>query len=348
MNRHVEGVNTVKETVRIELDGVANAAEAVVRRHALGGGAYARWGWENDRRDRGLGANAYGCADAVNILYTLNRFPTDADERAAMTAALQSHQDAETGLFIEKTAFPHHAFHTTAHCTAALEVLDARPLHPFRAFDPDLDIEAMKALLDGLEWETTKNSGHIGAGLYAALTITDSVNDDWKDAYFDWLDAECDEATGLWRRGHITDDVPLYQRMGDGFHFLFNYESAHRPYPYPERLIDSCLAMYNENRMPTNFGRRFHFTEIDWVFSLNRASRQTPHRFYEVKAALRDFAQGYADYLSGVDWLTCEGANDLHLLFGTLCCFAELQQALPGVIRTHRPLRLTLDRRAFI
>ena len=39
---------------------------------------------------------------------------------------------------------------------------------------------------------------------------------------------------------------------------------------------------------------------------------------------------------------------DLHLLFGMVCCLAELQQALPGTFRTQRPLRLVLDRRPFI
>ena len=36
------------------------------------------------------------------------------------------------------------------------------------------------------------------------------------------------------------------------------------------------------------------------------------------------------------------------LLFGYLCAFAELQQALPGSCVTDRPLKLVLDRRPFI
>ena len=33
------------------------------------------------------------------------------------------------------------------------------------------------------------------------------------------------------------------------------------------------------------------FSEIDWIYCLNRASRETPHRFYECKEALRDSNQ---------------------------------------------------------
>ena len=40
--------------------------------------------------------------------------------------------------------------------------------------------------------------------------------------------------------------------------------------------------------------------------------------------------------------------NDLHMLFGALCCLAELQQALPGRLGTGRPLKLVPDRRPFI
>ena len=44
----------------------------------------------------------------------------------------------------------------------------------------------------------------------------------------------------------------------------------------------------------------------------------------------------------------CWGLNDLHALFGALCCLADLQTALPGLIRTERPPKLVLDRRPFI
>jgi len=39
---------------------------------------------------------------------------------------------------------------------------------------------------------------------------------------------------------------------------------------------------------------------------------------------------------------------DISQAFGTMCCLAELQQAVPGALRTPRPLRLVLDRRPFI
>ena len=54
------------------------------------------------------------------------------------------------------------------------------------------------------------------------------------------------------------------------------------------------------------------------------------------------------EFLLSLDPRADDALNDLHLLFGTLCAMAELQQALPGFVRTRRPLKLVLDRRPFI
>ncbi|MBQ7651761.1 MAG: hypothetical protein IJS15_12430, partial [Victivallales bacterium] len=78
------------------------------------------------------------------------------------------------------------------------------------------------------------------------------------------------------------------------------------------------------------------------------SSRQTPHRFHEIRRALLDYAVKYFDWLTHLDWEHDASASDLHLLFGTLCCIAELQLALPGLLHSTVPLRLVLDRRPFI
>jgi len=45
---------------------------------------------------------------------------------------------------------------------------------------------------------------------------------------------------------------------------------------------------------------------------------------------------------------TDERMDDLHALFGAVCCVAELQRFLPGSVITEKPLKLVLDRRPFI
>ena len=56
----------------------------------------------------------------------------------------------------------------------------------------------------------------------------------------------------------------------------------------------------------------------------------------------------YLKYMYSIDYEHDEGFNDLHMLFGAVCCLCELQSALPGKLITTKPLRLVLDRRPFI
>jgi len=333
----------------IDLRRFIDHAEAVVTSHRMDqAGAYRRWLWP-DAEGRDLGLNPYGCADAANILYTIGRFPSDPAERASWIEVLRSLQDPGTGLFHEPT---HHPIHTTAHCVAALELFDARPKHALTGLHDLRDHATLRAFLSGLAWRTDPwRESHRGAGFFAALAITGEVDLAWQDAYFDWLWENTDPATGLFGgtdlpRVEHSGVATMIPHMAGTFHYLFNMEWARRPLRHPARLIDSCLEMLEEDRFP--LGRRISFAEIDWFFCVNRALRQSGHRRDECLAGIRRLGDLLAAFALPLDPNTDDGLNDLHLLFGHLCAWAELQQAVPGLVRTDRPLKLVLDRRPFI
>lgn len=329
----------------MNIDRLIEKIHRVVERHRIEEGVYSRWLWQNEKGDRELGANEYGCADAANILYTIGAFERDPQKRRCWVEALQAMQNPETGLFTEKT---HHTIHTTAHCLAALELFDAQPLYPLTGLMHLLDKEQLYDFLDRLNWEGKPwPQSHQGAGLYAAMVITRTCGLQWQKDYFNWLREHCDPEMGMSYRGRLGKDIPAHHMYG-WFHYLFNHEYARQPIPYADRLIDSCIDMYVNKTMDKSFGRMVGFMEIDWVFCMNRAARQTAHRFDEVKALLWDFAQSYIPWLDRLDAETDDGMNDLHMLFGAVCALAELQQALPGKIETTVPLKNVLDRRPFI
>lgn len=331
----------------MNIDPIVTKIRRCVRKHELGAGAYARYTRPNEEKGQTLAINPYGCADAANLLYTIGDFERDSQRRAESIAVMQKMQDHETGLFHEST---HHPIHTTAHVLAALELYDAGPLYPVYALEEYREIEKMRAFLEGLDWEGEPwGQSHRGAGLYAALRLTGRVDAAWQDAYFAWLRENCDARTGIGRKRE-ADCVELPRHLYGWFHYLFCHADAHRPFPYPEKLIDNCLDLYENHReqMGKGFGEMCSFREVDWVFSLNRALRQCPHRFDEGKAALRDFAKGFTAYLLRADEEADESLDDLHTLFGAACALAELQQALPGEMNSTVPLRLVLDRRPFI
>ena len=329
----------------MNIDHLIEKVRTTVASHKLEEGVYCRWLWQNKDGSRELGINEYGCADAANLLYTIGDFERDPSKRACWISALQGMQDPETGLYNEST---HHPFHTTAHCVAALELFDAMPKHPLKAMMPYLDKEALYDFLEDLDWaEKPWSQSHRGAGLYAALAVTRTCDLAWQKNYFGWLKEHCDPEIGMSYRGSFGKDM-LSHHMYGWFHYFFNHEYARQPIPYPEKLIDTCIDMYVNGKMDVTYGREVGFMEIDWVFCMNRASRQTAHRFDEVKALLSKFAIDFVAYLESLDEKTDDAFNDLHMLFGAVCALAELQQALPGQIETEVPLKLVLDRRPFI
>lgn len=334
------------------IDEIKNTVES----HKLENeGEYARYLWQNPENTRKMGLNEYGCADAVNILYTINEFPGDSKVRENHIKVLQGMQEKDTGLFREGT---HHFIHTTAHCTAALELFDAKPLYKFKALSEYKTPEGLIKLLESLPWDVDCwGYSHRGAGIYAAMKLNDEIDEEWEKTYFDWMWENADPEYGFWKKGVINKQPDrLFNFMGGGFHYLFNHEYAHMPLRYPDKVIDMCLDIYENNKIGDKvcgydnekFGQYIGFLEVDWVYSITRSLRQCGHRREDCMAALRKFSKDYLDWLYSLDYKTHDGFNDLHMLFGTTCALAELQSALPGEILTKKPLRLVLDRRPFI
>ena len=331
----------------INIDSLIKKIYDTVMTHQLEEGVFTRWLWQDAEGTRQLGINEYGCADAANILYTIGEFPSKPENRQKWIAAIQSMQNSETGLFTEAT---HHPIHTTAHCIAALELFDTKPEYSLKGFDCYASPEGLTELLEGLDWVNNAwDMSHRGAGIYAAMKLSDSVDDKWCDTYFDWLWENADPVTGFWRKGAVdAGGQPRVCHMAGTFHYLFNHEYARRPLRYPDKVIDTCLDLWYRRDLTPWFAHFISFAEVDWVYCISRASRQTPHKHEECRKALADFAKEYIEYLQSLDVKTDDGFNDLHLMFGATCCLAELQQALPGMIRSSKPLKLVLDRRPFI
>lgn len=325
----------------MNIDPLIKKIQMTVTERAIPGlpGAYARFA------DGPAEPNAYGCADAANILYTIGSFERCLEKRAACIAVLRDMQSPDTGLFQEDT---HHMYHTTAHCVAALELFDAAPFYPLSALSKYLNPTAMSEFLASLDWFGQPwSQSHKGAGVFAALVLTGEANILWQREYFAWLDTHCDPEFGIGLSGAVqaAQTDPARHLFG-WFHYLFNYLYAKRAFPYPERLIDTCLKLYRERAFPEHFGNCLSFMEIDWIFALNRATRQIGYRFAEGRAALREFTREYIPTIQRI--YENSGFQDLHTLFGTVTALAELQAALPGELESTIPLKNVLDRRPFI
>lgn len=330
------------------IDPIIENAAKTVASHKLGAGDYCRWLWQNPKGNRELGSNPYGCADAANILYSIGRFPEDDEERAASVSHLRKFQDPETGLFRERT---HHTYHTTAHCAAALELFDKKPQHPLHALRTYDDVNTLHSFLRDLEWfSNVWSTSHRGAGVFAAKMICETPSIEWQNAYFDFLTAHCDKKYGMSWEGSVDGGTNLLPHHLNGwFHYLFNFNHCHRPFPEVRTFIDTLIDMYTSGNCQNDIlGRTCGFREVDYVFALNRATAQAGYRREQALDILRRFTSTFIDFLTAITPETDDGFNDLHMLFGSICALCELQLALPGELLSTIPLKNVLDRRPFI
>ncbi|CAN5440791.1 hypothetical protein BH10PLA1_BH10PLA1_12030 [soil metagenome] len=332
------------------IDDLVDQAIATIGRAALAvPGEYKRYAGVGDLRSAAV--NAYGVADAANLLYTCGHFPPHGSAlREGFVRTLQAMQNPQTGLWHEGS---HYDYHCTAHCIAALELFDAQPHYPLAALAPMKSADGIIKLLEGLNWVGNAwSDSHRGAGVFASLLLTDSADSEMRDTYFNWLDRETDPHSGLLRRsalpGQAAGSLPLFHHLGSTFHYLFNTVADRRPIPHAAALVDTCLALFESGLVASEFTSQISFIYIDWVYCLERGVRQSGHRASEARQAMSTSAEWLVKYMRSINFSTQERWNDLHMLFGSWCALAELQAAVPGRIRTRRALKNVLDRRPFI
>ena len=243
-------------------------------------------------------------------------------------------------------------------CADAANLLYTLSRFPADAGERSAAVAALQSFQDprsGFFRESTHHEIHVTAHCVAALELFEAPpahelkglapldESGALEAFLDSLAWRDDP----WLASHRGAGIYAARLLAGTFHYLFNYEHTRRPHPHPAAFVDTCLAIFAAgNEWP--LGRTVSFAEVDWVYCLARAMRQTEHRRGEAEKALRAFAADYIDFLTQLDWDTDEGGSDLHRLFGAACALAELQRAVPGLLRSPRPLRLVLDRRPFI
>lgn len=317
----------------------------IVERHYLGEpGKYARWITQDEKHSRDLRAIPYGCANAVNILYTIGELPRDMAEREKWVKVLQEFQNQDNGLFEYPENF---ATHTTAFVSGALNLLDAEPLYQANGFEKYKSKEGLSAFMESIDWANNPWLGaHLGAGIYASMLLTNTVSDEWEDYYFEWLDQNADSATGLWKKGSLEGAEPFHY-LASTFHYVFNYEYAKRALPYPKELLNTCIKAYEDGSC-MDFSKSVGWPDIDYTYLLARVQRRAGIKYEETQRILKEIADGLITQLLDMNPQTSETLNDLNTLFAIVCALAVLQDALPGYIRTSKPLKLVLDKRPFL
>lgn len=293
---------------------ITSALETVSSRRR--GAGYARFSHSSD-------PDLYGTAAAIGIRATLQQ-PLSSSEVDDLAGAVLSFQEVD-GRFLDSS---HGAMHSTAIGVGALYLLGrptTRPLFLAPLFEPG----AVAPFLDGLDWTNPWLASHDAAGLLAIAVMTGVEDRPWLSEYVAWLLQNVDRSTGLWRTGamgRIEDRPGLFGNFACSFHFHFLLRHLGVPMPFAREVVEVGLRIFEETDIVTG-AREWGYPQLDWVYSLARASRESGHRTAEVDAAVRRVADLLA--VEQAEMIPV-AATDLHVLAAVVALIAELELGLGG------------------
>ncbi|EIQ01940.1 hypothetical protein OpiT1DRAFT_00517 [Opitutaceae bacterium TAV1] len=216
----------------------------------------------------------------------------------------------------------HSDHHRNGMVIGALGPLGGRQKFPVR-FYRDFDTpETAAAWLEKIDWSRQWPASHLFWGGMHCHSLSRHCTAAWREAVFCWLDTHLDPQTGWWRRGvdHADRDQPL----GGGAHIWPIYQHHGRRFPYPERVIDSILAMQRRDGSWLRFG---HYLDLDALYGLAWMGSLAPgYRSSDVAEAVRlhgDLAlRDHAAFM--------KRGPDTHSLLAMAGGLGLLQQLMPG------------------
>lgn len=224
----------------------------------------------------------------------------------------------------------HSALHANGMSIGALGVLGGQQacrVKLYEAFDTEDKVEHW--LEHEVNWFIQWASSHKFWGGMHCYSMSKHCTDSWRRCVFAWLDANVDEQTGWWKKG--TPHSDRHQPLGGSVHILPIYEHHDHPFPYPERVVDSVLALQLPN------GRWFDrddpcvmtYLELDALYALSVMRRWVPdYRKDEVHEAVVRYDKLVRDYWpeTGVE-LTRK--HHPHWILAAVGTFGLMQQLLP-------------------
>ncbi len=193
------------------------------------------------------------------------------------------------------------ALHANGMVIGALGVLGgkmANPVHLYTAFERT---DTVGPWLDSLDWHCAWPQSHAFWGGIHCFSMSGHASEEWLSSVFGWLETNIDRKTGWWRVGTLHSD--RNQGLGAAAHLFPLYEHHERPFPEPERVIDSVLEMQLQEGCWLEEIHRpapvhvMNYLELDALYALVLMQKYAPgYRWDDVLESARrygDVAQAY-------------------------------------------------------
>jgi hypothetical protein len=220
----------------------------------------------------------------------------------------------------------------------ALGVLGGRQAHPVRLYGEFDRANSVAPWLESLDWSNAWRTSHMFWGGVHCFSFSAQADAAWLKATFAWLEANLDSATGWWREGVASSD--RHQSLGGAVHLLPLFEHHGRAFPFPERVIDSVLALQLSSgrwlEPQTDLDRQhvMHYLELDALYALVLMRKFSPnYRRHDILDAARRYGnlvrRYYASHAKSLY------ALHPHAMLAAIGVFGGLQQLLPEEFSDH-------------
>ena len=245
----------------------------------------------------------------------------------------------------------HSALHANGMTIGALSVLGGKQRFPVKLYDAFNTEDKIVPWLESLNWREQWQAAHKFWGGMICYSFSKRCTPAWLDKVFTWLNANLDERTGWWKKG--VPHADRHQPLGGSVHILPLYEHNKRPFPYPERVIDSVIALQlpNGRWLETTNTDIMHYLELDALYALYLMKKMAPtYRKDDIQRAVDIYSKAVLEYYT----VRKESLFRLHphLVLGAVGTFGLLQRLNPEVftdtvawtdIFSDRKLHMTRD-----
>jgi hypothetical protein len=315
--------------------------------------------------------HAYGAAGVVHALSVVGQLETalNASARAAVAAVATAFENRTTGFYRlegaeESTGFQ--PWHSGGWVLSALRLLGAAggawppaTAQAFAAAGPRVWEDTLMQMLNGSFISSSSGQplnvwagSHKVAALPAQLIISEPS---WATVYapfFTWLWAFLRAAAspewGYWCiNPAVNPPPPSNVCLGGAFHIAFVLACGGQPLPYPDRMLNSTLALQSQATGLWTSGRLPSYMDQDGVYIALKASLQLGRaRWPEVRKMCAAFVRAAAAPLtSEADMLGPASAFGAvaHMLAGLVTPVAMCAEAFPDLVVTATPWRSTVD-----
>ena len=213
---------------------------------------------------------------------------------------------------------PQHANGMVIGALGALGGRQLRPVQLYEAFDAP---QKVGPWLEHIDWRKQWGGSHLFWGGMHCFSMSRQCTTAWRRTVFQWLDANLDPQTGWWHKG-VAHAGP-FEPLGGGAHIWPIYQHHAQRFPYPERVIDSILALQKPDGCWLGYG---NYMELDALYGLAYMSSLAPqYRRADILAAARRHGCGLL-----AEWPAfLQRKPDLHMLLAAVGAFGLLQQLLP-------------------